>query len=245
MKSVVIIPARYNSSRLPGKPLVRLIDKPMIIWVAELSEVAVGKENVYVATDDSVIADIVTQAGFNVIITSSDCLTGTDRVAEAANQIEADIYINVQGDEPLVNPQDIIKIIKTKEKHYDDIINGYCQLEVNENPNNTNIPKVIFNQSKSLVYISRLAIPGFKNKNQVPKYYKQVCIYAFNLKELNTFVTFKEKTDIEKSEDIEITRFFETSINIRMVETSLGSAAVDVPKDVLKVENELIKRNNV
>ena len=97
MKSVVIIPARYKSSRFPGKPLVHLLGKPMILWVSELSAQAVGKENVYIATDDERISKVVTTAGFNAIMTSEQCLTGTDRLAEAANRIQADIYINVQG----------------------------------------------------------------------------------------------------------------------------------------------------
>ena len=110
MKSVVVIPARYKSSRFPGKPLVNLLGKPMILWVSELSAKAVGKENVYIATDDERISKIVTAAGFNAIMTSDHCFTGTDRLAEAANKISADIYINVQGDEPLVNPKDIINM---------------------------------------------------------------------------------------------------------------------------------------
>ena len=100
MRSVVIIPARYKSSRFPGKPLINLLGKPMVLWVAELSARAVGKENVYIATDDKRISKVVVDASFNTIMTSDKCFTGTDRLAEAAKQISADIYINVQGDEP-------------------------------------------------------------------------------------------------------------------------------------------------
>src|SRR5690554_857877 len=101
MRSVVLIPARFGSSRYPGKPLVSLLGKPMILWVAELSAEAVGSKNVYVATEDERIASVVKAAGFQAVMTSDSALTGTDRLAEAAEQIEADIYINVQGDEPL------------------------------------------------------------------------------------------------------------------------------------------------
>src|SRR5690606_27506517 len=104
MRTVVIIPARFASSRYPGKPLVPLLGKPMILWVAELSAKAVGLENVYIATEDNRIAEVVVAAGFQAVMTSGRALTGTDRLAEAAEQIEADIFINVQGDEPLVNP---------------------------------------------------------------------------------------------------------------------------------------------
>src|SRR5690554_6238247 len=111
MRSVVLIPARYASSRFPGKPLASLLGKPMIIWVAELSAKAVGSENVYIATDDDRISSVVSNAGYQFIMTSSASLTGTDRLAEAAQHIDADIYINVQGDEPLVSPKDILQAI--------------------------------------------------------------------------------------------------------------------------------------
>jgi 3-deoxy-manno-octulosonate cytidylyltransferase (CMP-KDO synthetase) len=246
MKSVVIIPARYKSSRFPGKPLVHLLGKPMILWVSELSAQAVGKENVYIATDDERISKVVTTAGFNAIMTSEQCLTGTDRLAEAANRIQADIYINVQGDEPLVNPKDIINIIKAKELHYDEIINGYCPIADDEDPNNVNIPKVIFTEDNSLVYMSRKAIPGFKDEDKSPsQYYKQVCIYAFTAGELKSYADYGRKSTLEASEDIEIIRFLEWGKKIRMVETNPGSLAVDVQEDVVKVEQGLINLHNV
>jgi len=246
MKSVVIIPARYKSSRFPGKPLVNLLGKPMVLWVAELSAKAVGQENVYIATDDKRISKVVVDAGFNAIMTSDKCFTGTDRLAEAAKQISADIYINVQGDEPLVNPKDIINIIKAKELHYHEIINGYCPISNDENPNNVNIPKVIFTEDNSLVYMSRQAIPGFKDNNQAPsQYYKQVCIYAFTADELKSYADYGRKSTLEASEDIEIIRFLEWGKKIRMVETNSGSLAVDVQEDVAKVEREMVNQGRI
>jgi len=241
MKSVVIIPARYKSSRFPGKPLINLLGKPMILWVSELSAQAVGRENVYIATDDDRIFNLVTDAGFNAIMTSGQCLTGTDRIAEAAGKIQADIYINVQGDEPMVNPEDINNIIRAKELHFNEIINGYCPIADDENPNNINIPKVIFTENKNMVYMSRQVIPGFKNKVRTPyQYYKQVCIYAFNLDELKSYANYGRKSTLEESEDIEIIRFLEWGKKIRMVETNPGSLAVDVQEDIAKVEQGLI-----
>jgi len=246
MKSVVVIPARYKSSRFPGKPLVRLLGKPMILWVSELSAKAVGQENVYIATDDERISKVVTAAGFNAIMTSEQCLTGTDRLAEVANKIQADIYINVQGDEPLVNPEDIVNIIEAKEQYYDEIINGYCSISTDENPNNVNIPKVIFTEDNSLIYMSRQAIPGYKDEIQAPsQYYKQVCIYAFTADELKSYADFGRKSTLEASEDIEIIRFLEWGKKIRMVKTSPGSLAVDTQEDVAKVEQGLKNLHNV
>lgn len=237
MKSIVVIPARYKSSRFPGKPLVNLLGKPMIQWVAELSAKAVGKDNVYIATDDSRIADVVLELGFQAVLTSDKCLTGTDRLAEVAEKIEADIYINVQGDEPLVSENDILKAIEEKQLYPDQVLNGYCEIAANEDPSSVNIPKVIFTENKQMIYMSRQAIPGFKDIKDAPtKYYKQVCIYAFSRQELIDYGKYSRKSTIEESEDIEILRFLEWNQGIRMFETQSGSLAVDIPEDVLKVE---------
>ena len=236
MRVIIVIPARYRSSRFLGKPLVKLLGKPMIIWVAELSTKVVGKENVYIATDDSKIQKTVIQMGYNVVMTSENCLTGTDRLAEVAKKIEADIYINVQGDEPLVDPKDIQKVIDLKKQYPNDVINGYTKMEKDENPQSLNKPKIIFTEDKRMVYISRQPLPGFKDPKHTSKvYYKQVCIYAFNREELLTFGNFGRKSKLEESEDIEIIRFLEWGKKIRLVETQSGSLAVDEPKDVEKV----------
>lgn len=245
MRSVVIIPARYNSSRYPGKPLVHLLGRPMILWVAELSAIAVGKSNVYVATEDERIEEVVKQAGFQAMMTSDNLPTGTDRLAEAAQNIAADIYINVQGDEPLVDPQDIIKVRDAKVANMQDVINGFSWISGNEDPNNVNIPKVITNENDELVYMSRVSLPGYKTTKNAPKSYKkQVCIYAFTKEELESFYRFGRKSQLEHCEDIEILRFFELNKKIRMVETKPGSLAVDVPSDVSKVEAAMCEVNN-
>jgi len=246
MKAVVVIPARYKSSRFPGKPLVSLLGKPMILWVSELSAKAVGRENVYVATDDEKIFGVVDSAGFNAVMTSDQCLTGTDRLAEVVNYISADIYVNVQGDEPLVDPQDIINIIEKKKIYYQEIVNGYCQISVNEDPKDVNIPKVVFTEDKTLLYMSRKAIPGYKCGDSAPdQYYKQVCIYAFTAEELKSYSNYGRKGVLESIEDIEIIRFLELNKKVKMVETHNGSLAVDTPEDVFKVEQKLRITHNI
>lgn len=242
MRSVVIIPARYNSSRFPGKPLVKLLGKPMILWVAELSAQAVNRENVYVATDNQEIAETVEKAGFQFVMTG-DAVTGTDRLAQAAEAIDAQIYINVQGDEPLVDPADILKIRDTKRSHMDAIVNGFTEVSPGEDPQSVNLPKVITNENNELVYMSRLAIPGYKDIANAPVIYKkQVCIYAFTDQELRTFSNFGRKGALEKSEDIEILRFLELGKKIKMVELAPGSLSIDVPEDVSAVEAALRNR---
>lgn len=246
MRSVIVIPARYSSSRYPGKPLVPLLGKPMILWVAELSAQAVGKPNVYIATEDTRILKTVETAGFQAIMTSNNALTGTDRLAEAAEYIDADIYINVQGDEPLVDPKDVKKILEAKLKNPNSIINGFCWIEKTEDPHNIDLPKIIANENDELIYISRIALPGFKDISNAPKAFKkQVCIYAFTKDELIAFRRFGRKSELENCEDIEILRFFELGKTIQMVETKPGSLAVDSPGDVAKVESALMYNKKV
>jgi len=215
----------------------------MILWVAELCAEVLPAEFVYVATEDIQIKEIVEKAGFNVVMTSNKCPTGTDRIAEAATQIDADIYVNVQGDEPLLNPTDILTIIETKKMYPNEVINGYCKIGDNEDPESLNIPKVVFNENQQMVYMSRNLVPGTKTKEFVPpNYYKQVCIYAFNKQELIDYSEFGRKGTLEYYEDIEILRFLDIGVNIRVVETKSVSLAVDVPDDVIRVEKEILRR---
>ncbi len=236
MKSIAVIPARYKSSRYPGKPLADILGKPMIIHVAEKAAQAMGKDSVYVATEDQRIYDVVVEHGYNCVMTTDKPLTGTDRIWEVAQQIPADIYINVQGDEPVVNPDDIRSVLEEKKKSMQYIINGMCVLNDNEDPHDINIPKVLVASDSILLYMSRLAIPGIKNeKIGKPTYKKQVCIYAFTFDEIKAFGLQSEKAECEKYEDIEILRFLDMGYKIKMVETHPGSIAVDNPEDVAKV----------
>ena len=243
MRIVGVIPARYKSSRFPGKPLALINGTAMIIRVAQIVEKALGKENTYVATDDFQIKNLVESYGFNVVMTSEDCLTGTDRVFEFSKKIDADIYMNIQGDEPLLDFNEILKIAKVKVNNFNYVVNGMCGFTYDENPNNINIPKVIANKNNVLIYMSRLPVPGSKTiDSSTEKYFKkQVCIYAFNKKELAAFGEQTEKSEIEKHEDIEILRFFDLNIPVLMVDTKESSLAVDVIEDIAKVEKALKK----
>ena len=238
MKVLGIIPARYKSSRFPGKPLAMIHHKPMIIWVCEIVEKALGLENTFVATDDQRIKEVVESYGYKVVMTSENCLTGTDRLWDVAQQIEADIYVNIQGDEPMLDPNEIIKIIETKKQHPEYIINGMTKITENEDPMNINLPKVLTNKNNDLIYMSRLAIPGIKSGGK-PTYYKQVCIYAFTYEELKAYGSCAKKAYYENFEDIEILRFFDLDKKIKMVETNASSLAVDVPEDIEVVEDAI------
>jgi len=246
LKIVIIIPARFKSSRLPGKPLIKIAGKELILWVLEASLKAMNKKSIFIATDNNKIFKFINDKGFNAIMTPVNCLTGTDRVAYVAKKIHADIYINIQGDEPLINYKDINLIIKNKIKYKKHIICGYSKIMKKKDELNINIPKVLFNGNNDLIYASRLPIPGFKDfvKKKNITYYKQVCIYAFNRKHLIKFSNYKKKSAVESSEDIEKLRFLELDTKVKMIRMNHKSLAVDTKEDIIKVEN-FIKKNNI
>lgn len=244
MKVIAVIPARYNSSRFPGKPLARILGKPMIVHVLEKTSQALGKDNVYVATDDERIFNTVIENGFRAVMTSSSCSTGTDRLYDFSLKVDADIYINVQGDEPLVNPNDINAAIDLKIKNLDKVVNCMTAMAVNDK-NDITIPKVVTNRTNELLYMSRQDIPGKKNKeSDDPKYFKQVCIYAFSKEELKDFYEFGKTSEIEIAEDIEILRFLYMGRRVIMLETNSNSIAVDLPEHISKVEQYLSLNGN-
>ena len=199
-----------------------------MIWVGKKCQQVTSKKNIFFATDNKKIFDTAIKFNFSSIMTSKKCLTGTDRVAEASKMIKKKIIINVQGDEPLVSGADIKKILKKKVQYPNHVICGYN--EISKDYKNTDIPKVVFKKNKDLLYISRSLIPGMKDKKKIP-YYRQVCVYAFNQNELKKFSATKKKTYLEKLEDIEILRFLELSIPIKMVKlSSKNFFAVDRPE---------------
>jgi 3-deoxy-manno-octulosonate cytidylyltransferase (CMP-KDO synthetase) len=242
MTTSIIIPARYGSSRYRGKPLVKILGKEMVIRVADICS-KIKNAKVYVATDSKKIASVVKHYGYNYIFTSSSCLTGTDRVAEASKKIRSKIFINVQGDEPTINPKDIKKVINTKKRFPNHVVCGYDKVHNFENPSSINLPKVVVSSRGELIYISRALVPGKKNINQKIQYHKQVCIYAFNKKQLKKFYSMKKKSETENFEDIEILRFFDLNEKIKMVKLNSNSVAVDEIADVKKAEKLLIKKN--
>jgi len=243
MKCIVVIPARMTSSRLPGKPLINILGKSLIQRTYEQCLKAVPANRIYVATEDKAIYIHCEERNMQVLMTSKNCLTGTDRVAEVAEQIHADYYINVQGDEPLINPQDIIDVEKSLGKYLGEVINGYAPIDKEIQFRSLTIPKVVCRPDGRLLYMSRSPIPGNK-KNEFIKSWKQVCIYAFPKLALLAFAEKKKKTELEGFEDIEVLRFLEMGYEVRMLQLSKDSIAVDTPEDVIKVIEKIKKIEN-
>ena len=235
MNYIIVIPARYKSKRLPGKPLANIGGLPMIVRTYNQCKKVVDKNRIIVATDSLKIKKVCDNYNIRSIITSNKCLTGTDRVAEVAKKINCNFYINVQGDEPFFNPQDLKKLIKEAIKNPKEIINGYTEIKDKNLFFNSSIPKLIFDKNSYLLYMSRGPIPSNKKYN-FEKAWRQICAYSFPKKMLEAFSKIKKKTPIESIEDIEILRFLEQGYKVKMIKMSNKSLAVDNKEDLKKAK---------
>jgi len=245
MRIIGVIPARYKSSRFPGKPLADIHGKPMIWWVYSHAAKVGDFNEVYVATDDITIEKKCIELGLKVIMTSESHKTGTDRVGEVAEKITADLYVNIQGDEPLIESDTIKKAI---EPFYSEenisVTNLMTKIKKQDEILDITVPKVVVNANSEAVFMSRLPIPYPKGDVEV-NYYKQVCVYGFTPESLN-FYCRSDRGAIERVEDIEILRFIESGYKVKMVEVSQDTIGVDTEKDlenVRRIISERLKNN--
>lgn len=240
MKIIGIIPARYKSSRFPGKPLCDIHGKPMIWWVYQAAKKVTTFDEVYVATDDDKIRAACKSFSFKVVMTSDRHPTGTDRVGEVAKKIKAELYVNIQGDEPLLEPitieQAILPFIKGKLDF--SVTNLMTEIKKPAELIDVNVPKVAVNEKGNAIFLSRFPIPYPKVTSKI-RYFKQVCVYAFTPAALNKFCVLKRGA-LECSEDIELLRFIENGINVRMIEIKQKPMSVDTPND-LELVREILK----
>ena len=234
MKYYLVIPARYNSKRFPGKPLVNICGTPMIIRTYNQCKKIVPESKILIATDDLRIKKVCEKEKINVIMTSKKCLTGTDRIAEVAKKFKADFYLNVQGDEPICNPSDIKKLLITAQKYPKTIINGYTEIKDKKLFYSGHIPKVVFRKDGRLLYQSRAPIPTTKDMKFV-KAWRQVCIYSLPYNSLNVFKSVNKKTPLEKLEDCELLRFLELGHEVKMINMSNKSVSVDTKENLAEV----------
>ena len=234
MKIIAVIPARYASTRFPGKPLVDICGKPMIWWVYNKVLEVKELDEVYVATDDKRIEEVCKKYKMNVIITKNNHPNHINRIQEVSEKIEADYYICVNGDEPLIDPVSIQKIVPTKEDNDNIVFIGARRklTDPAETIDSANIKMVIGNNDLCM-YLSRTPIPYPKGSLFID-YWKYVGIECFNKKALDFFVNNKIGV-IEKVEDIDHIRFLENGIKIYFKEVKSDSLSVDTPKDLEKV----------
>lgn len=240
MKIVAVIPARYESSRFQGKPLAEICGKLMIERVYLQAKKVKEFDEVYVATDDDRIFDACQERNVNCVMTSTKHRTGTDRIGEVASKIPADLYVNIQGDEPLIEPETIRKAIMPFIENPDtDIQVTNLMTEIHDPVDliNFTVPKVIASSDGRGVYLTRSAAP-FPKGNIDAKYYKQVCVYGFTPEALRFYCEYGEKygkAKIEAIEDIEILRFIENGYRVQYIEVNSQTIAVDTPNDLKRV----------
>lgn len=247
MKIIAVIPARYASSRFPGKPLVDINGKPMIYWVYKNAQKVSLLNEVYIATEDTRILDKCNELGLNCIMTSSSHPTGTDRIGEVAEIIEADLYVNIQGDEPLLEPEVIEKaILPFMNDNELQVSNLMTKIEGPVDVVNFTVPKVLTNKDNIAIYLTRSCAPYPKGSIEY-NYYKQVCVYGFKPEALKFYCEYGKKygkAKLEKIEDIEILRFIENGYKVKYVEVETKSVAVDTEKDLERVRN-IFKELNI
>ena len=239
MKTLVIIPSRLAATRLPGKPLLKINGLSIISHVFKKAEEArIGE--VLVATEDQEIIDDVKQNGGQAILTKNEHKTGTDRIAEFSNEFKSDIIVNIQGDEPFINKNDLKKIIEVFNNDIDnkiDIISLMISLKSNNDIINPNNVKVIVDKNNNSIYFSRNVIP-FNRSNYKIKYFKHVGIYAFRNSYLNEFKNYIQ-SDLEKTEMIEAIRVIENGKKIKMIEIFNEHISIDTIDDFKIAESIL------
>lgn len=245
MNIIGVIPARYKSSRFPGKPLADICGKPMIWWVYQQCKKVNDFDNVYVATDDDRIYDTCTKLDIEVIMTSKGHPTGTDRIGEVMRKVPSDLIVNIQGDEPLLEPETIKAAIKP---FYDNpelkVSNLMTKIKNPVDVVNFTIPKVITNKDGIGIYLTRTTAPYPKGCLNY-SYYKQVCVYGFKPDALQFYCDYGMKfgkAKVEAVEDIEILRFIENGYKVQYVEVDSETVAVDTINDLEKVRKIMVSK---
>src|SRR3972149_3348679 len=243
MNVIAIIPARYGSTRLDGKPLLDIGGKPMVQWVYERAKKAKLIRDVMVATDDKRVMSAVERFGGKAVMTSSSHRSGTDRIAEAAGSLNADVIVNVQGDEPLIEPEMIDEAIKPLLAESSLLISTLKTRIANEEElKDPNVVKVVTDREGFAIYFSRLPIPyvressefGVRSSELKATYYKHIGLYVYRKDFLLKFAKMKP-TPLEDAEKLEQLRVLENGYKIKVVETKYNSVGVDTQEDLEKV----------
>lgn len=248
MNLVIVIPARYESSRFPGKPIVSIGNKPMLYYVYKACKESKHSPKVIIATDDTRIKDTILpliESGDEIKMTSSDIKTGTDRVLEVVKDIDCEFVLNIQGDEPLLTGQIVDKLIdellNCKEK--DEVAATLCvkSSDINEFKD-PNVVKLVFDDNFNALCFSRSSIPGNKS-NDFKFFYKHIGLYGFKKDFLMKFNSLKGK--LEKVESLEQLRILENSYKIKVGEIDKNLIGVDVKEDIEKVKASLKKEGRL
>ncbi|MGY3052162.1 3-deoxy-manno-octulosonate cytidylyltransferase (CMP-KDO synthetase) [Pedobacter sp. UYEF25] len=245
LQIIGIIPARYASTRFPGKPLAEIGGKSMIQRVYEQASKSPALNKVIVATDDERIADAVTSFGGEFVLTSESHQSGTDRCAEVANYFpDYQVVINIQGDEPFIDPAQITLVASCFEDPKTELATLVKPITTNEELLNLNSPKVILNKNGEAIYFSRQTIPFVRNAAQNEwlekhTFFKHIGIYGYRMHVLKE-ITNLAISPLESAEQLEQLRWLENGYKIKTKITYLETQAIDTPEDLLKISKDLI-----
>lgn len=246
VKAVCIIPSRYASVRLPGKPLLDICGKPLIQRVYERAAQAKKMQEVIVATDDDRIEDAVKQFGGKVVKTPSSLPTGSDRVAWVMEhqKLDQQVILNLQGDEPLVNPEDLDRLVECFEKYNRTQMSSLmARMHDEDDVKNPNMVKVVVDQNQNALYFSRSPIPFWRRKEDMEwaqhpaSYWLHLGVYAFHARTLRQYSCWSRGT-LELSESLEQLRAVENGVRIKMVTTSHPWPGVNTEEDLERVRAE-------
>ena len=237
IRAVAIVPARLGSSRFPGKPLASLLGRPMVEHVVRRAELCESVDAVYVATCDDEIRDAVEAFGGCVLMTSKSHERATDRVAEAAQGLGADVIVMVQGDEPMITPEMIpLTIAPLASDSGVGCVNLVHRIESTAEINDRNTVKVVMDLNRDALYFSRSPVPAIDlASGDRREFYKQVCVIAFRRQFLFDLTSLPQ-TPLERAESIDMLRALEHGRRVRLVETEIDTHSVDTPADLRLVE---------
>ena len=237
---VAVIPARLESTRLPRKPLRLIAGHPMIAWVYHRARRAASLDHVLIATDSSEIVNYCNKAGIPAEMTSAAHRSGTDRIVEVMSRIAADIYVNIQGDEPMVTPEHIELMLGPFRELPETQVSTLKVAITTEEARNPNNVKVVTDVAGRALYFSRALIPHDRDGSGAVQYYKHMGLYAYSAAALARVRSFTP-TALEQLEKLEQLRLLENGVPIHVVETSEDTIGVDTEEDLKKVD-ELFRR---
>jgi 3-deoxy-manno-octulosonate cytidylyltransferase (CMP-KDO synthetase) len=240
MHIVAVIPARIASTRLPRKILREIAGKPMLAWVYEAARNSTALNEVIVATDSDEIASLCVKNGWAVRMTSPDCKSGTERVVDVAREVSADVYVNVQGDEPLTRPEHLDRLVALMQDSAVQVgtLRTPCGTVDVDNPNAV---KCVADSHGRALYFSRATIPFDRDRGGAAQYFKHLGFYAYRASALEKFISWPESS-LEKSERLEQLRFLENGIAIHVADTPFDTVGVDTEEDLRRVEQILSLR---
>ncbi|HEX2966082.1 MAG TPA: 3-deoxy-manno-octulosonate cytidylyltransferase [Syntrophorhabdaceae bacterium] len=234
MKKVIVIPARYASTRLPAKPLIEIGGKPIIQWVYERASASRLKDQIIIATDDKRIYEAAAKFGAEAVMTSQSCRSGTDRVYQALEGREGDIVVNVQGDEPFIRADMVDTLFSSIEKDKLNMATLCCPLSDEAEANDPNTVKVVIDKDSFALYFSRAPIPFVRGQRRAPLY-KHIGIYGFERSFLEQFV-FLSKSRLEETESLEQLRVLENGYKIKVITTQYSGFGIDTEADLERAQ---------